>query len=193
MAAHLIARYVRRPARKVLVWVVASILILSVGASRIYLGAHWLTDVTAGYLVAVPWVIGVAAARDWLIGRRRGPTAAEVRRAEALLGQAGRHVPAVARLGRALLRDPGVRWPRRAAPLLLALVLAIPFERLPHWVPLPRNADRMIAAVPFLALLMRCLGPGCVRAHWDGPGDVLLPIARIRHALRLLLGRRSVR
>jgi undecaprenyl-diphosphatase len=42
---------VRRPAL-----VLAVILAIGVGWSRVYLGVHWTTDVFAGWLIAAAWV-----------------------------------------------------------------------------------------------------------------------------------------
>ncbi len=42
--------------RRAILWSAAALVVLVVGASRIYLGAHWLTDVLAGYALAVSWV-----------------------------------------------------------------------------------------------------------------------------------------
>jgi membrane-associated phospholipid phosphatase len=47
--------------RRAAVWSAAALVVLIVGASRIYLGAHWLTDVLAGYALGASWVAIVVA------------------------------------------------------------------------------------------------------------------------------------
>ena len=46
---------------RAVVWGAAALVVLIVGASRIYLGAHWLTDVLAGYALGASWVAIVVA------------------------------------------------------------------------------------------------------------------------------------
>jgi membrane-associated phospholipid phosphatase len=59
-----------RPAGMALVWFAATLVMLVVGASRVYLGANWLTDVLGGYALGATWVAVVAA-----IGLLSGPDA----------------------------------------------------------------------------------------------------------------------
>jgi len=47
--------------RRAVLWSAATLVVLIVGASRIYLGAHWLTDVLAGYALGATWVAIVVA------------------------------------------------------------------------------------------------------------------------------------
>jgi undecaprenyl-diphosphatase len=47
--------------RRAIAWSAAALVVLTVGASRIYLGAHWLTDVLAGYALGATWVAIVLA------------------------------------------------------------------------------------------------------------------------------------
>lgn len=72
---HLAARWAR-----VLVVVGAVVFALAVGASRVYLGHHWLTDVLVAYLLGLLWVgVVVTGHRLYLTLRRRPPVRARLR------------------------------------------------------------------------------------------------------------------
>lgn len=66
--AGLLTARIRRPAARILIWVLAALLVGSIGFSRVYLGVHWPTDVIAGYAAATFWVTGLVTADRW---RRR--------------------------------------------------------------------------------------------------------------------------
>jgi membrane-associated phospholipid phosphatase len=48
--------------RRAVLWNAAALIVLTVGAARIYLGTHWLTDVLADYALDATWVAIVVAA-----------------------------------------------------------------------------------------------------------------------------------
>lgn len=66
----LLARHQAQPRMKVYVLVVAVLLTVLVGISRIYLGVHWPTDVLAGWCLGAAWAILCWFAMLWL--QRRG-------------------------------------------------------------------------------------------------------------------------
>jgi undecaprenyl-diphosphatase len=51
----MLATFIGRPWVRIL----AALLILSIGVSRVYLGVHYASDVIAGYLVAIVWLAGI--------------------------------------------------------------------------------------------------------------------------------------
>ena len=58
LAAILTARIKSKPVRTI-VWIVCTLVFLSIGFSRIYLGVHHTTDVIAGFVAALIWVLVV--------------------------------------------------------------------------------------------------------------------------------------
>lgn len=67
MAAAVVSTATSRPARRARLWGLAGLMALLVGLSRLYLGAHWLTDVLAGWALGALWLMAVLA-----VARRSG-------------------------------------------------------------------------------------------------------------------------
>jgi len=70
LAAIVTAR-IKRKRLRVIVWMLASVMFLSIGFSRIYLGVHHTTDVIAGFVAALIWILIIRFA-EMQVRRRRG-------------------------------------------------------------------------------------------------------------------------
>jgi undecaprenyl-diphosphatase len=59
MIAWIITRRIESPAVTAVVWICTFVLIFLIGASRVYIGIHYPTDVVAGFLGGVIWLAAV--------------------------------------------------------------------------------------------------------------------------------------
>jgi len=53
------------------IWIVSVGMFLLIGLSRIYLGVHYTTDVIAGFVAALIWILVVRFVEMGLVRRRR--------------------------------------------------------------------------------------------------------------------------
>lgn len=74
--AIMLAETQTRRATKVLLVGVAVLVVLAIGASRVFLGVHWPSDVIAGWCLGSAWALGVWAANHWL--KRRAARASNL-------------------------------------------------------------------------------------------------------------------
>jgi membrane-associated phospholipid phosphatase len=58
-----------RPRRRVAIVTLGVLLLLSSGLSRVYVGAHWATDVLGGWLLGGAWLIVWIALHRWWLSR----------------------------------------------------------------------------------------------------------------------------
>jgi membrane-associated phospholipid phosphatase len=66
-----------RPRRRVAIVTFGVLLLLSSGLSRVYVGAHWATDVLGGWLLGGAWLFVLIALHRWWLSRgtkARDPT-----------------------------------------------------------------------------------------------------------------------
>ena len=62
VVAAVITARIKQTGKRIAVWVGASILVILIGLSRVYLGVHYPSDVLAGYTAAFVWLMVVASA-----------------------------------------------------------------------------------------------------------------------------------
>ena len=76
LAALLTAR-IKNRRTKLIVWIVCAAMFLSIGFSRLYLGVHHTTDVIAGFVAALIWILVVRFVEMELARRRKKRRAAD--------------------------------------------------------------------------------------------------------------------
>jgi undecaprenyl-diphosphatase len=78
LAAILTARIKSKRVR-LAIWIVSTTMFLLIGLSRIYLGVHYTTDVIAGFVAALIWILVVRFVEIGLVRRRRRKLPADSR------------------------------------------------------------------------------------------------------------------
>jgi undecaprenyl-diphosphatase len=73
MLAVVLAAGTPRWRHKLSVWAAAVLTLIVVGITRLYLAAHWLTDVLGGWVLGSLWFLFVLAASQAVTGRRVPP------------------------------------------------------------------------------------------------------------------------
>jgi membrane-associated phospholipid phosphatase len=132
--AYLLIRGLPREWHKVLVGVVAALLVLAIGVSRIYLGVHYPSDVLAGWAAGALWVVLVILAEQVWAPHRRLPLSAP-RRTLALGSAVALVLVASVYLGRVYrtIPPPPVVTPPTPKVITSAGVAGTVERQLPHY------------------------------------------------------------
>lgn len=71
----------KRPAMRIVAVLLAAVAAITIAGTRVYLGAHWTTDVVAGILVGLFWVVVAAIGTEHVASRaaRKAPPASPSR------------------------------------------------------------------------------------------------------------------
>lgn len=67
--ATLIASVEKRPNSKILIYILALLITVGVGFSRVFLGVHWPSDVLAGWSLGATWAFGAWIVLEWMRSR----------------------------------------------------------------------------------------------------------------------------
>jgi undecaprenyl-diphosphatase len=71
MLAYFLARFWAKTWRqRITIIIVALVLVLSIGLSRLYLGVHYFSDVVAGYAAGLVWLASCISGVEITLGRR---------------------------------------------------------------------------------------------------------------------------
>lgn len=73
VVAYLLVRRLKTRRAKVLTVVVAAVWAIAMGLSRVFLGHHWLTDVTVAWLIGGAWLAVLITAHQVFLATRRRP------------------------------------------------------------------------------------------------------------------------
>lgn len=71
MLAYLLRAHIVSARTRLVIALGAAFLIIAIGFSRLYLGVHYLSDVTAGYLAGGAWVLACIATARYAVARPR--------------------------------------------------------------------------------------------------------------------------
>ena len=177
--------------RRLLAWSLAVITALLVGGSRVYVGAHYPTDVIAGLMMGIPWLTG------WLIvlsrtHDREGSALERHMRYEsgrARIKEAALFLPNMIKMTTRLLRDPRVPRSRKIGLALLAGYLASPIDLVPDFIPVLGVADDLILTALTLRWVLKAVPEEVIREHWDGRTDIFVLLGAVREGVRVLMSR----
>jgi undecaprenyl-diphosphatase len=132
--AYLLIRGVQHDRWKVLVGIVAALVVLAIGASRIYLGVHYPSDVLAGWAAGALWVVLVILVEQVWAPPRRLPLS-RLRRDVTLASAVALLLVASAYLGSVYRTIPAPQAVMLSPPEIVAptAVATIARARLPHY------------------------------------------------------------